>query len=196
MQNLSFKENMEGNKGITGYVKVWKIDKSSGAKELVVDQKNLVLNGGATVLSYALSGKLNSNIWGFYIGYNNNESFTPPVIDTAYTNKFQALSSSAGFNYLREPLTFSPSYMSTEGYVDNVALFSVLVSASNGVKTGISDPQFIGGVSNIYEVALVASPNPNDHSSDIVFSRTNFSPIQYDSSSALAITWGIKFLVE
>ena len=148
--------------------------------------------GGAKLLSYALSGKDNAKIWGMYIGFNNNlmGSFIRPTIDIQYSQPFTALSSE--FGYLREPLTFTPHHLSDPGYVDNIALFSVMITSANSV----SGAAFTHGISRIYEVALVGAPDPTNSAKDIVFSRTGFNSILYDTNFNFTITWGIKFLVD
>ena len=97
------------NDMVSGFVKIWQVDNKTGKSELLVDKKNLVLNMGANVLSYALAGNVGYNISNFYIGYNNTNSFTPPVIDVLYTHPFSAFTSP--FGYLRVPLAFSPSFL-------------------------------------------------------------------------------------
>jgi hypothetical protein len=180
------------NKSISGFVKVWKSSPLTGASELVVDQPNLILHGGANVMAHALAGDPNYKIWGMYIGYNNNSSFTRPVIDVDYSQPFAALNPEEGFGYIREPLTFSADYLSDPGYTENTALFSVMVSSA----TAAGGADFIHGVSNIYEVALICAPDQANSNRDVVFSRTGFNQVQYDSNFNFTITWGIKFLVD
>jgi hypothetical protein len=185
-------ENTNLNKSISGFIKVWKTSPTSGKSELVVDQPNLVLTNGAKLLAYALGGKENAKIWGMYIGFNNNAlgQFTRPTIDIQYSSPFDALSND--FGYLREPLTFTPSYYSDPGYQDNTVLFSTMITSA----TSAHGASFTNSVSRIYEVALVAALDPNNSSRDIVFSRTGFNSILYDSNFNFTVTWGIKFLVD
>jgi hypothetical protein len=187
-------ENTNLNKTISGFIKVWKTSPITGETELVIDQPNMILYGGARLMSYAISGRENSKIWGMYIGFNNTPggNFTRPVIDPAYSQPFQSLDPSDGFGYLREPLTFTPSYLSEGVYVDNTALFSVMITSASSVNP----TPFLHDVSRIYEVALVGALDPNNSVKDVVFSRTGFNPIKYDTNFNFTITWGIKFLVD
>lgn len=177
-------------KNMEGFVKIWKTHNKTGESQLVVDKKNLILYTGAQVLSYAISGKQNYNLNYFYIGFNNNSSFTYPTIDLAYSQPFNQLSIPGGFGFLREPLAFSPSYLSDVNYTDNTSIYTVQISSA----TQFYGNTFTSGVSNIYECALVAAPVPSSAASDIVFSRVNFNQIQYDSNFAITISWGLKFL--
>jgi hypothetical protein len=49
--------------------------------------------------------------------------------------------------------------------------------------------------SRIFEVALVAAPDPENPTKDTVFSRTNFEKVKYDSTYNFTITWGVRILV-
>jgi hypothetical protein len=185
-------ENSNLNKSISGFIKIWKSSPISGESELVVDQPNLILAGGSRLMSYALAGKDNAKIWGMYIGFNNSAlgSFTRPTIDVAYSQPFDSLS--GDFGYLREPLTFTPYYSSDVGYVDNTVLYSTMITSASSVY----GKPFTHSLSRIYEVALVGALDPNNSSKDIVFSRTGFNSILYDTNFNFTITWGIKFLVD
>jgi hypothetical protein len=180
------------NKSISGFIKVWKSCPVSGKSELIIEQPNLVLYGGASLMAYSLASKPNSGIWGMYIGYNNNQTFVPPTIDVSYSQPFSSFSADRGFGYLREPLTFTPNYLSDAGYKDNTVLFSTMITSS----TAAGGAPFLDGISNIYEVALVGAPDPPNSNKDIVFSRTGFNTVRYDNTFNFTITWGIKFLVD
>jgi hypothetical protein len=189
---MSSIENLSINSSLEGFVKIWQFDPIKGCSKLLVDKKNLILKGGAKVIAHALGGDPSAKIWGMYIGYNNNPDFTleanAPSIDVNYTNKFINFVSPAG--YLREKLTFAPSYLSSEGYEENTVLFSTMItsaSSAGGADFGVS--------SQIYEVALVAINDIASPANDTVFSRTNFNPIQYNSSYNFTITWGVRILI-
>lgn len=170
-----------------GFVKVHKIHKKTGKKELVLEKNNLILIQGTQVLAAALGGLANSFVNTFYIGYNNNISFTYPTIDIQYSQPFNGLSIADGFGYLREPVSFNPNFLSDAGYVNNTVIFTVMISDA----TAFYGNAFTTGVSQIYECALVVSNgNPTQ---DLVFSRVNFNQLQYDNSYNLTISWGIKF---
>ncbi len=171
-----------------GFLKIWKVDKASGQKSLVVDKNNLILAQGAGLLASLLSGTLSSGISHMYVGFNNNSSFTPPTIDTAYSVPFSGFTSP--FGYLRVPLAFPASFLSDTNYVSNTVIFTSMVSAASS----FGGATFTSGTSNIYECALVATPGASSQT-DVVFSRVNFNQIQYDASSVLTISWGVKFLV-
>lgn len=173
---------------LTGFVQIWQVDPQTGSSLLLVDKKNMILKGGAKLIAHTLGGDNSASIWGMYIGYNNDITFSKPDIDIDYSNKFTNYV--APFGYLREPLTFSPNYLSSVGYVENTVLFSTMITSANAAGGAVFNED-----SKIYEVALVAAPDVNTPNKDTVFSRTNFNPVQYNSSYNFTITWGVRILL-
>lgn len=189
-------ETLSVGYGLAGFVKVWRTDVKTGEAVLLVDKQNKILKQGAKIISQLLGGKPESKIWGMYIGYNNDPSYTllaAPTIDVDYSYPFLQFAEDpeSSFGYLREPLTFTPNYLSSTDYEDNTVLFSTMITSANSV----GGAAFTTGVSNIYEVALIAAPTTDNKTKDLVFSRTNFNPIQYNSSYNFTITWGVRILV-
>lgn len=180
-------ELFNAEKALSGFIKIWKNDPITGENTLVVDKPNMILKGGARIISHLLGGQAEAKIWGMYIGYNNTEEFNKPTIDQDYSSKFSSYT--GAFGYLREPLTFSPSYMSSEGYDENTVLFSTMITSAT--KAGGAD---FNSDSRIYEVALIAATTDSP-TGDIVFSRTNFNQIQYNSNYNFTITWGVRILL-
>ena len=180
------------NDFLKGFVKIYREHKLTKQTELLVDKSNMILKGGAKLLAQSLSGDAGSKIWGMYIGFNNSADFNKPLITVDYGNPFNKLNEiSPSFGYLREPLTFPASFSSSEGYDKNTVLFSTMITSASSV----GGAEFQNGSSYIYEVGLIAAPEPSDISKDTVFSRTNFNQILYDSSYNFTITWGVRILV-
>jgi hypothetical protein len=185
-------ENMNISNSLEGFIKIWQTDPKSGEIKLLVDKRNLILKGGAKIIASALGGNVDSKIWGMYIGYSNDPNFDlvtdAPTIDVDYSNRFINFESPLGF--LREQLTFSPTYMSTTGYESNTVLFSTMITSANSAGGAEFNTD-----SQIYEVALISAADPTAALYDTVFSRTNFNPVQYNSNYNFTITWGIRILV-
>lgn len=181
-------ETLNTEKSLYGFIKIWQTDAATGESSLIVDKPNLILKSGAKLIAHALAGDPAAKIWGMYIGYNNSASFTPPGITVDYANPFSGFN--APFGYLREPLTFTPNYLSSPGYDENTVLFSTMVTTAT--KAGGAD---FTTDSRIYEVALVAAKDAADPNRDTVFARTNFNAVQYNSSYNFTITWGVRILV-
>lgn len=185
---MSTIENLKASEALSGFIQIWKTDPVSGESSLLVHKKNMILKGGAKLIAQTLGGKPDAKIWGMYIGYNNTADFIPKTIDVDYSARFSDYV--APFGYLREPLTFSPSYLSSEDYDQNIVLFSTMVTSAT--KEGGAD---FSTDSRIYEVALIAAGDGNNSSQDVVFSRTNFNAIQYNPTYNFTITWGIRVLL-
>ena len=173
---MSTSEILSVNKALTGFIQVWKHDKVTGESSLIVDKNNTILKGGAKLIARALGGDPSAKIWGMYIGYNNSAgTFNPPGIDVDYSAPFTSFS--APFGYLREPLTFSPIYSSSAGYDQNTVLFSTMITTAQAAGGAVFDTS-----SKIYEVALVSVSDESNPLTDTVFSRTNFTAIQYNDN--------------
>jgi len=186
---MSNTETLSIPQTLTGFVKIHQVDPKSGESVLLVDKQNKILRGGAKIIAHALGGNLNSKIWGMYIGYNNSAGeFNKPAITVDYSNPFSGFV--GDFGYLREPLTFTPNYLSSASYTENTVLFSTMITTASSAGGAIFSTD-----SKIYEVALVAVEDVSNPSRDTVFSRTNFNPIQYNSSYNFTITWGVRILV-
>lgn len=186
-------ETLTADKALSGFVKIWKTDPTSGESSLVVDKPNLILKGATKIITQALTGDTSHAIWGMYIGYNNQAGFalaSAPTIDSNYTTTFAARAD-ANFGYLREPLSFTPNFSTSAGFSQqNTVLFSTMVTSAASVGGAV-----FNNSSNIYEVALIAAPAASDKLKDVVFSRTNFSPVRYDNTYNFTITWGVRILV-
>lgn len=185
------------NKAITGFIKIWQTDKSTGESVLLVDQPNMILYSGADITSLALAGVKNSAISHFYVGYyndpDNNGTFPTPIIDKAYSNRFADFATPSG--YLRLPLSFPVNFSAAENYRNNIGIYTVVVSADTAAggasfKASGSDPSWI------YEIALVSALDPSGISGDLVFARAKFTPIRYVLNYNLTISWGIQILSE
>jgi hypothetical protein len=187
-------EILSASKTLTGFVKIWQSNPTTGESTLLVDKQNMILKGGAKIIAQCLGGKVDSKIWGMYIGYNNSVEFDPaesaPPIDIDYSHPFSDFASGGDFGYLREPLTFAPNYLSSEGYDSNTVLFSTMITTASSAGGAVFNTD-----SQIYEVALVAVPDVTNTTKDVVFSRTNFNAIQYNSSYNFTITWGVRIIL-
>lgn len=176
---------------LSGFIKIWRTSHLTGEQELLLEKQNLILKGAAKIVTSSLAGIPDSKIHGMYIGFNNNQAgYTPKAIDTDYTNKFYNYS--GDFGCLREKLSFPATFLSSPGYEEyqNTVLFSTIITTSSSVRGAEFNE-----TSQIHEVALFSAPDENDIAKDLIFSRTNFNPIIYNSSYNFTITWGIRIIV-
>lgn len=185
----------------SGFVKIWRVNKTTGESELVVSKKNMILYQGSDLMAQALAGVKYAKIAFMYMGYKTTadiEGFTPPTIDRQYSNKFSDYNNVDGLEdlgYLRLPIAYTPSYLATTNYQSNTVIFTSIVSNNSSAYSGA---EFLDSSSEtpsyLFEVALVAALNPSSSVNDIIFSRADFEPIVYDSNYNLTLTWGVQFL--
>jgi hypothetical protein len=185
-----------------GFYKIWRVHKETGEKELLVDNKNLILYQGADLMALSLGGFKNAKISNMYAGYVNSTApltgFTPTVIDKQCSVPFTSYGSGLYSNhgYLRVPLAYAPTYQGSTGdYNSNQVIFTSIIASSQTSSGGAAFSFADAGTpSFIFEIALAAAVNTGSSTNDIIFSRANFTPITYDQNYNLTISWGIQFL--
>lgn len=191
MNNINFQS--EKSPQFKGFIKIWRTEVKTGLTELVIDKPNTVLYQGADLLAFALAGEANAKISHFYIGFKNSVSSPGgplPAVDKSNSAPMTAYADPYG--YLRLPLTFPVSYFNDTNYVNNIPVFTVMITtATTAGGAAFTDAS---PASWIFEVASVAALNPTDASNDKIFSRVQFTPIQYDSNFNLTISWGVQFV--
>lgn len=186
------KQLVEKAPSFQGFLKIWKTHKETGKSELLVDKKNMVLYQGADLLAYSLAGYANAKISHMYFGFMNSATLPTPskVIDKAYSVPFDGYTTPYGV--LRLPLTFPTQYLADTNYDHNIAVFTTMITTATaewGDTFQSSSPY-----SWVFEVATIAALDPATHNDDVVFSRVQFSPIKYEATYNLTVSWGIKFL--
>lgn len=181
---------------VKGKIRIFQTDPATGISTELVNKDNMILYSGADLTAYALAGYPNAKISHMYVGFANNAT-TPDVsskvIDLGNSNSMTGYTTPYG--YLRLPLSFPASYLNDTHYAHNIPVFSVNIAAP--VSSGGAAISDVSPYSWFFEVALVAAINPSataPYSTDLIFSRASFTPIQYNSSYALTISWGVEFI--
>jgi len=183
------KKGKETYNGFTGSLKIWQQPVVGGKPQLILEKPNMVVYQGSDILANTLGGKQNSAISHMYIGFHNGSSFSPPAISKSDTRAtYQAFS--GNFGYLRFLLSTTPSYFTDTNYSNNNVVFTATVVASAS-EAGAT---FTPGTSYIYEAGLVNAQVPTDKAQDRLFSRANFSEIEFVSTYNLIISWAVKFV--
>lgn len=193
-------------KNYSGFFKIWKTHKNTGEQKLVVDQANKILYQGSDLLAYALAGIKYAKISHVYVGYENyadGDAFELPVVNKDYnTAPFNTYGVEAGAfeerGYFRLPLSYSPTFQSSaSAYEHNTVIFTTIMALDSSPEGQSADFIFSDGSptqSHLFEVALASALDPTSSSKDAIFSRATFSPIMFDPSYNLTISWGIQFL--
>lgn len=184
--------NYPVNLAANGHVKIWNIGNDFGKPELVYQGQNLIVKGGSDILASALSGKSNSAISHFYIGYSNDPSFNvnaEPAV--AVTDTVTSFPTSGNYGYIRIPLAFPASYLAEAGYTANVPYFTTfLVTGGSWTRFGA----ILQTGSKIFSLGLINAKNSSNSTEDVLFSKIYLNPtVAYDTSHGAAVSWGVTF---
>ena len=158
-------------------------------------QPNLVLFQWAKITTKLLtSGLANYRIGGMYLEFENVASpgatVTPPALDrTRDVTYYNSLASSSTKDYLRVPMTATQILSAGENLTDNLIVF---FARSSGV-VGVHGKAFSDAYnSTIYGISLVAFPDINDTTKDLLFSSHYFETTeqkQKEANSQIGIEW-------
>lgn len=179
--------NYEANKDFKGLFKLWQHSSVDGSKILRVEKRNTIVYTGADLLAYSLAGKANASISHMYIGYNNDPGFdvnNEPAVSKADTT----FNSSGDYGYVRVPLSFPATFGEETNYDHNSVYFTVMLNQAPSSVGATFD-----NTSNIYSAGLVAALNPSGSNQDVLFAKIQFTPVLYDPTFGLTLTWGVKF---
>ena len=191
MSELNISTPASGLSFSEGFIKAWKTNPKTGESETVLDKKNTILYQGSDILASALAGTANSAITHMYVGFQNSTSSafysSIPAVSKDGTPAISGYVSPQG--YLRVPLAFPASFTQINNYNNNTAIFTTQIISPSSAGGAVFNPGTGGLSSYIYEAALVAAGPVSDR----IFSRVTFTPIAYDSSYNLTISWGVKF---
>lgn len=189
-----------------GFIKIWKTHKQTGESELLVSKPNKILYQGSDLLAYALAGIKYAKISHICVGYANyddtDNSFSPPVIDKDYNtlpfSSYGVASSYLDYGYFRLPLSYSPTFQaSSTDYEHNTVIFTAIMSFDaepSGQSVDFETASNPTTQSHLFEVALSAALDPTTPNKDQIFSRATFTPIMFDPSYNLTISWGVQFV--
>lgn len=198
---------------VRGNVKLWYFDEQSPKIMPLFEQHNQIQYAWGHLAAKTLGFRPQSDrpayhISAIYFEFENvltpetviSEATTfPKELGINYYNSF-----AGDRDYLRVPLILEPTLTTSAGYEDklpvshatNQLTFFAQTSGNSGVR-GIGFGSNVAGKnSKIFAAALVAAPDMNDPTKDIVFARTVFpsgQQVPKEASSQIGITWNIAF---
>lgn len=150
---------------------------------------NTIVYSAAEVLARLAAGQPGYKIGGFYFEFVNLASPGDPVSPPAYDRSgaaeyYNSLEVSLHTDFVRVPLLTPPALSTTDAlkYVLNQGLFTAQTSGGTG-RWG--KPFTVGANSTVFGLALVAMPNADDPSQDVVYSRVY--PKKTDLVTPLAV---------
>lgn len=157
---------------------------------------NEVLFSWATVAGQLLSGAPNGRDYSLsmlYVEFSNaGGAVTPPTFDrTGGRSYYDNLAASSTVDYLRVPI-IGRVLSSTDSFNFPDGNMLTIYGQTQGV-VGVNGKPFTDGAgSRVYGCALVAAPEPNDPTQDLVFSRaykTGSAQLVKLPTSQIGIDW-------
>lgn len=206
-------DNVGIEHGVRGHVSLWRIDERTGLKTPVVEQHNQIQYTWGHLAAQTLGFRTQPDrpryhISAIYFEFENvltpetvvSEAQTfPKEYSITYYNSF-----AGDRDFLRVPLIVEPTLSTSSGYESklpvshstNQLTFFAQTSGNSGVR-GIGFGSNVAGKnSKIFAAALVAAPDINDPTKDVIFARTVFAEghqVPKEASSQIGITWNIAF---
>lgn len=177
----------------SGEVQLGYMDPETGAYQVMSARHNLFMKSGADLLARLLAGGQGLQIRGMYLEFDNGvDPIVEPTYDRDSDISYYTGSLGANRDFIRVPLVSAPLLSAYDGtYVSNQASFFAL-SVS---KLGENGEQTFQTGSRVYGGALVATPDLNDRSNDVVVCRTYWGAdaLTKDASHQAAVRWVLTF---
>lgn len=198
---------------VRGHVSLWRIDEATGLKVPVVSQHNQIQYTWGVLAAKALGfrpqpDRPKYHISAIYFEFENVLTPETAVTEALTFSKELSIDYYNSFNntrdILRVPLILEPTTSTSNGYAsllpleqqDNQLTFFAQTSGNSGVH-GVGFGHNVGGRnSKIFAAALVAAPDFNDPTKDVIFARTVFAEehqVPKEASSQIGITWNVAF---
>jgi hypothetical protein len=160
----------------------------------VIERRNLIVYSGADVLARLLAGQPKYAPNAMYLEFKNTGGSSVPAPSYGRglaTEYYQTLASDVDF--LRIPLMVTPFLSASDNnYKNNQVTYFATSQGVAGAKA--ISPLPFNTNSVVYGAALVAMPDLNDVSQDVVFSRvyTEIGSIQKEVGHEIGVTWTIQ----
>lgn len=206
--------NAAGN--VRGFVSLWRVDDETGVREQLTAQSNQIQHTWGYLAAKTLglrpqNDNHNFNIAAVYFEYENVLTAETAVVEAQSFSKtlsidyYNTLSTAENRDYLRVPIIVAPQFSTAAGYAhllpmsqqSNQLTFFAQTTGTSGLGGRSFGANVSGRASKIYAAALVACPQPDDPTKDIIFARTVFSAenqVVKEASAQIGITWSIAFI--
>lgn len=192
--------------GVRGYAGLWRVDPATGLWTPRARTQNQIQKTWGYIAAQAI-GRGNSayKVGAMYIEFENVDDPADPASTPSYDRDegidyYSGLLLESTKDYLRVPLLQDPRISIAEGYEDifadgqgNKLTFMAMTSGILGVH-GKTFSDTVN--SKVYGVALVATPDFDDVTQDLILSRTYYDEADQDvkaPSKQLGVTWDITF---
>ncbi len=186
-------------------IEVWQIDELTNKRKSLFKQSNTILYTWAfPLLKCMYQGDVTYKIGGVYFEFENvaspGDTITVPTYNRGGLLSYYTTLASPK-DYLRVPLSGLPSISIETGYE---AYFSAgqgnvgtIFAQTTGDEGELGEPFDNANNSKVYGVALVATPDWDDPTADIIFARSYFATGEQQlkmTGSQIGITWRTPFL--
>jgi hypothetical protein len=176
--------------------RIFSFDEKTGEIRKMVAQKNTIPYEGADVMARVLAGDVTYAPAAMFFEFENTAG--SPVIPTAARDEgidyyLSTLASESTKDYLRVPLIVSPSFTSSgAAYAGNQVTFFAVTSGMQGIHGKTFDHTVD---SQVYGVALAATPTPDQYTLDKLFSRSysGFDPVPKEDGYQIGAQYLIRF---
>ncbi len=199
--------------GVRGHVTVWRVDEKTGLQVPVAEKHNQIQISWGHIAAKQLGFRRQPDredymISAMYFEYENQSNPATAVSTSSFDRLlgvpyYAGLSSSASRDFIRAPLRLEPTLSVAAGSLGEATLISGQQSnqltffAQTAGVTGVHGKPFSHTAnSKVFAAALVATPQFNDRTRDVIFARINFAvgeQTSKEASSQIGITWDIVF---
>jgi len=200
--------------GVKGHITLWQVDEATGLKLPIGAQSNQIQYSWGFIAAKQIGyrpnpDRPNYHISAVYLEFENQmdpEQDISPGTNARDTgiSYYNALVDNPTRDFLRIPLILEPAGGVSTGYEANLPVdqqlnkltFFVQSVGTTGVHGKMFSHSAPNGTSKVFAAALVAAPNFNDRTKDVIFARTTFLPqnqVTKEASSQIGLTWEIAF---
>ena len=154
--------------------------------------RNTTCYEGADILGRIMAGQTNYIPSVMYFEFENGGSFPAKTADREGRSYYAAVEASATRDYLRVPIVRTPDLSAQNAsFATNVVTWY----CQNSVTLGQGGKVFSeAALSTVYGLALVAAPDPDDRTEDLVYAKSyDFTAEAKDANHQLSATWPIRF---
>ena len=206
-------DNITGMQGVRGRIGVWRVA-DTGLWSKLGEQPNQIQYSWGYIAAKQIGyrpgpDRPNYHISALYLEFENQadpavEISVAPFGRELGITYYNNLGSSTNRDFLRIPLILEPAGSVSTGFEGNLPteqqLNKLTFFAQSVGTVGVHGKDFshsgVGGTSKVYAAALVAAPDFNDRTKDVIFARTMFQPanqVTKEASSQIGLTWDIAF---
>jgi hypothetical protein len=207
-------DSIRAKDGVRGHITVWHVDEATGLRTPVGAQANQIQYSWGYIAAKQIGYRPNPERPNYHISavYLEFENQMDPEVQISAApfsrdlgiSYYNALVNNPTRDFLRIPLILEPAGGVSTGYEANLPTdqqlnkltFFVQSVGTAGVHGKMFSHSAPNGTSKVFAAALVAAPNFNDRTKDVIFARTVFLPqnqVTKEASSQIGLTWEIAF---